>query len=129
MFVSSRVGWLCESEIIHRPMTSVLSSSARDAFVADLQAVVGDRCTTNATQLEHHSHGESWHAGGVPDVVVFPLTTDEVSAVVKVAARHHAAVVPFGIGSALEGHVNAIQGGVSVDLSRMNRVLRVSVDD
>ena len=110
-------------------MTSVLSPSTRDALVADLRALVGDRCTTNPTQLEHHSHGESWHAAGEPDAVVFPLTTDEVSTIVATAARHRAPVVPFGIGSALEGHVNAIHGGVSIDLSRMNRVVRVSVDD
>ncbi len=110
-------------------MTSVLSPSTRDALVADLRALVGDRCTTNPTQLEHHSHGESWHASGEPDAVVFPLTTDEVSAVLTTAARHRSPVVPFGIGSSLEGHVNAIRGGVSIDLSRMNRVLRVGVDD
>jgi D-lactate dehydrogenase (cytochrome) len=110
-------------------MASVLSSSVRDALVADLRALVGDRCTTNPTQLEHHSHGESWHAPGMPDAIVFPLTTQEVSAVVAAAGTHGAAVVPFGIGSALEGHVNAREGGVSIDLSRMNRVLRVSVDD
>ena len=110
-------------------MTSVLSPSTRDALVAELRALVGDRCTTNPTQLEHHSHGESWHGSGEPDAVVFPLTTDEVSAVVAAAARHRSPVVPFGIGSALEGHVNAIHGGVSIDLSRMNRVVRVSVDD
>ncbi len=110
-------------------MTSVLSPTTRTALVADLHALVGDRCTTNPTQLEHHSHGESWHASGAPDAVVFPLTTDEVSAVLTTAARHHSPVVPFGIGSALEGHVNAVLGGVSIDLSRMNRVLRVSVDD
>ena len=110
-------------------MTSVLSPVTRDALVADLHALLGDRCTTNATQLEHHSHCESWHPVGVPDAVVFPLTTDEVSAVVKTAATHKSPIVPFGIGSALEGHVNALQGGVSIDMSRMNRVLRVSVDD
>ena len=64
-----------------------------------------------------------------PDVVVYPLTTDEVSAVMKAAARHGAPVVPFGAGSSLEGHVNAVEGGVSIDLSRMNRVIRLSVDD
>ena len=110
-------------------MTSVLSPATRTALVAELQALMGDRCTTNPTQLEHHSHGESWHASGLPDAVVFPLTTDEVRAVLTAAARHRSPVVPFGIGSALEGHVNAIRGGVSIDLSRMNRVLRVSVDD
>jgi D-lactate dehydrogenase (cytochrome) len=99
------------------------------ALVADLRALLGDRCTTNASQLEVHSHGESWHAPGLPDAVVFPVSTEEVSAVMAIAARHSAAVIPFGIGSALEGHVNAIGGGISVDMSRMNRVLRVSVDD
>ena len=110
-------------------MASILTAAARDALVADLQTMLGDRCTTNPTQIEHHSHGESWHPSGDPDVVVFPLSTDEVSAIVSAAARHRAPVVPFGVGSALEGHVNAMAGGVSVDLSRMNRVLRVSVED
>ena len=110
-------------------MPSVLSDAARGALVADLQELLRDRCTTNPTQIEHHSHGESWHLPAPPDVVVFPLTTDEVSAIVRAAARHGAPVVPFGVGSALEGHVNAVCGGVSIDLSRMNRVLRVSVED
>ena len=110
-------------------MASVLSDSARTALVADLRTLLGDRCTTNPTQIEHHSHGESWHAPGAPDAVVFPLSTDEVSAIVQTASRHRAPVVPFGMGSSLEGHVNAIHGGISIDLSRMNHVLRVSVDD
>ena len=110
-------------------MPSVLSPPAREALVSDLRALVGDRCTTNPTQLEHHSHGESWHDHAAPDVVVFPTSTDDVSAIMKVAARHHAPVVPFGIGSSLEGHVNAFSGGVSVDFSRMTRVLAVNADD
>jgi D-lactate dehydrogenase (cytochrome) len=110
-------------------MPSTPAADARTALVADLQQLLGDRCSSNATQLEHHSHGESWHAPGQPDVVVFPLTTDEVSGIVRIAARHGAPVVPFGAGSSLEGHVNAVAGGVSIDLSRMNRVLRVSADD
>jgi D-lactate dehydrogenase (cytochrome) len=99
------------------------------ALVADLQTLLGDRCSTNPTQLEHHGHGESWHAPGQPDVVVFPVTTEEVSEVLRAAARHRAPVVPFGAGSSLEGHVNAIAGGISIDMSRMNRVVRVSADD
>ena len=91
--------------------------------------MLGDRCSTNPTQIEHHSHGESWHAAGEPDLVVFPVSTNEVSAVVRAAARHGAAVIPFGAGSSLEGHVNAVAGGISIDLSRMNRVVRVSADD
>jgi D-lactate dehydrogenase (cytochrome) len=110
-------------------MTATLSTSARDALVGDLVGLLGDRCTTNPTQIEHHSHGESWHTPAAPDVVVYPTSTEEVSAIVTMAARQGAAIVPFGVGSSLEGHVNAIVGGVSVDLSRMNRVLRVSADD
>ena len=102
---------------------------AADALTGELTALLGDRCSTNPTQREHHSHGESWHAPGEPDIVAFPTSTDEVSAIVRVAARHGAAIVPFGAGSSLEGHVNALSGGVSIDMSRMNRVLRVSADD
>src|SRR5688572_7258003 len=110
-------------------MPSSLAMNTRAALVDELQQLLGERCTTNPTQLEHHSHSESWHSPGAPDVVVFPLTTEEVSGIVKAAARHGAAVIPFGAGSSLEGHVNAVTGGVSIDLSRMNTVLRVNADD
>jgi len=110
-------------------MASVLTADGRTALVRDLVETLGDRCSTNETQLEHHGHGESWHAPGTPDAVVFPLSTEEVSALVRIAARHGAPVVPFGAGSSLEGHVNPIHGGVSIDLSRMNRLLRVSAED
>jgi D-lactate dehydrogenase (cytochrome) len=110
-------------------MLRALAPPAVDVLVADLRGLLGDRCSTNPTQIEHHSHSESWHTPAAPDVVVFPLSTEEVSAVVHTAARHGAPVVPFGVGSSLEGHVNALHGGVSIDLSRMNRVLRVSADD
>ena len=110
-------------------MPSRLTSESRSALLSDLRALLGDRCTTNASELEHHSHSESWHPAGVPDVVVYPLSTDEVSAIVRAAARAGAPIVPFGAGSSLEGHVNAVEGGVSIDLSRMTRVIRLSVDD
>ncbi len=110
-------------------MPSALTDERRAALVRDLCEILGDRCSTNATQLEHHGHGESWHAPGEPDVVAFALSTDEVSAIVRVAARHSVPVVPFGAGSSLEGHVNPVRGGISLDLSRMNRVLRVSAED
>ena len=100
-----------------------------EGLVTDLRALLGERVSTGAAQREHHSHGESWHTAAEPDVVVFPVTTEEVADVVRVAARHGAPVVPFGSGSSLEGHVSALSGGVSVDLTRMNRILRVGVDD
>jgi D-lactate dehydrogenase (cytochrome) len=108
---------------------SRLTPTSRTALIAELKALLGDRCTTNATELEHHSHSESWHPAGLPDVVVYPLSTEEVSGTLRAAARFGAPVVPFGAGSSLEGHVNAVEGGISIDLSRMNRVLRLSVED
>jgi D-lactate dehydrogenase (cytochrome) len=106
-----------------------VTASTRELLITELRALLGDRASTNPTQIEHHSHSESWHPAGAPDVVTFPISTAEVSQIVAAAARHGAPVVPFGAGSSLEGHVNALAGGVSIDLSRMNGILRVSPDD
>jgi D-lactate dehydrogenase (cytochrome) len=97
--------------------------------IDELRALLGDRLSTAEAVREHHSHGESWHAPGLPDAVAFPVSTDEVSRIVAICAEHRTPVVPFGMGSSLEGHVNAYAGGVSLDLTRMTRVLRLSADD
>jgi D-lactate dehydrogenase (cytochrome) len=94
-----------------------------------LKELLGDRVSTSESVREHHSHGESWHPPGLPDAVVFPTSTDEVSAIVRLCAQRGRPIVPFGMGSSLEGHVNAIHGGVSIDLTRMTRVLRLSPED
>jgi D-lactate dehydrogenase (cytochrome) len=94
-----------------------------------LRAIVGDRVTTSESVREHHSHGESWHPPGLPEAVVFPTSTAEVAATVTLCASLKKPVVPFGMGSSLEGHVNAIHGGVSIDLTRMTKVLRLSAED
>ena len=94
-----------------------------------LRGIVGDRVSTSDAVREHHSHGESWHAPGLPDFVVFPSSTDEVASIVRLCAEHKLPIVPFGMGSSLEGHVNAIKGGVSLDLTRMTKVLRLSPED
>ena len=98
-------------------------------MIEALRGILGDRVSVSDSVREHHSHGESWHAPGLPDAVVFPVSTEEVAAIVKVCAQHGRPVVPFGMGSSLEGHVNAIHGGVSIDLTRMTRVLRLSPED
>lgn len=64
-----------------------------------------------------------------PEAVCFPLTTEEVAAIIKLGQQYHTPLIPFGAGSSLEGHVFAARGGISVDLSRMNQILRVSPDD
>ncbi|MGH9385738.1 MAG: FAD-binding oxidoreductase [Vicinamibacterales bacterium] len=98
-------------------------------MIDELRRLLGDRVSVSDSVREHHSHGESWHPAGLPDVVVFPVSADEVSAIVALCAGQRTPVVPFGMGSSLEGHVNAIHGGVSIDLTRMTRVLRLSPED
>jgi len=99
------------------------------SVIGELRGILGDRVSTSDAVREHHSHGESWHAPGLPDVVVFPQSTEEVAGVVRVCAKHRRPIVPFGMGSSLEGHVNAIHGGVSIDMTRMTRVVRLSPED
>jgi D-lactate dehydrogenase (cytochrome) len=113
------------------PSISFPRPSAADiesAFL-DLQPLLGSRVTTSTVQREHHSHGESYHAPALPDIVCFPQSTLEVSAVMKVSAQHKIPVVPFGAGTSVEGHVNAMSGGIALDLREMNKILRISIED
>ncbi len=87
------------------------------------------RVTVGTTVLEHHSQDLSYHAGHLPDVVVFPETTREVSDVLAFADRTGTPVVPFGAGTSLEGHVIPVRGGISLDLTRMNRIVAVHAAD
>ena len=94
-----------------------------------LAARFGERFSTAQSIREQHGQDESWHAPAPPDAVVFPETTEEVAEIVRTCARHRVPVIPFGVGTSLEGHVAALHGGVCIDLSRMNRVLEVNADD
>jgi D-lactate dehydrogenase (cytochrome) len=97
--------------------------------IEELRQLLGTRAADSAAIREQHSHDESYHPPAAPDIVCFPRTTEEVSAIVKISARHKVPVIPFGAGTSLEGHVNAIRGGITIDLREMNRVLRVSAED
>ncbi len=94
-----------------------------------LRAQFGDRCSTVAAVREQHGRDESPFPVTPPDVVVFCESTDEAAFVVRQAAAHAVPVIPFGIGSSLEGQLLAVQGGVSIDLSRMTRIVRVHAED
>ena len=100
-----------------------------ERFLAALKAHFGDRFSIAAAVREHHGRDESPFPPTPPDAVVFAQSTDDVVALVKLCSDHRVPLIPFGVGSSLEGHLLAVEGGVSVDLSQMNRVLAVNPED
>tara|TARA_E500000331_G_scaffold6612_1_gene6401 strand:- start:72 stop:1457 length:1386 start_codon:yes stop_codon:yes gene_type:complete len=94
-----------------------------------LSQYFGDRLTTNQTVRDRHGTDESHHAPKAPDAVVFPETTDEVIEIVNVCRQHRTPIIPFGVGTSLEGHIAALRGGVCIDLGQMQAVLSVNVED
>jgi D-lactate dehydrogenase (cytochrome) len=94
-----------------------------------LRARFGERCNTTAAIREHHGKDESAFPIAPADAVVFPQTQDECVAIVKLCAEHQWNLIPYGVGTSLEGHVLAIHGGISVDMSRMNKLLAVRAED
>jgi len=104
-------------------------ANAIDDVIDRLRERFGARVSTAASVLEQHGKDESYHAPAPPDAVVFAQATDEVAEIVTLCAAHKVPVIAFGTGTSLEGHVAALQGGVCIDLSQMNRVLRVSPED
>jgi D-lactate dehydrogenase (cytochrome) len=101
----------------------------RDELITQLRGLLGDRVATGEAVRDHHSRGESHHHGVMPDAVIFPTSTAEVQQIVKACAAANCPMTPFGAGSSLEGHVVPLQGGITIDLSRMNRIVRLSVED
>ncbi|GMV60452.1 MAG: hypothetical protein AMXMBFR72_35400, partial [Betaproteobacteria bacterium] len=109
--------------------TTALRKPLPTAFLTALQAHFGERCSTAAAVREHHGRDESPFPPTPPDAVVFAQSTEDVAALVKLCADWRVPVIAFGVGSSLEGHLLAVAGGVSVDLSQMNKVLAVNPED
>src|SRR6476619_5643796 len=103
-----------------------VAPTACDAAIASLSELLGDRLSTAVSVREQHGHDASYHRCAPPDAVAFAESTEEVSEIVKVCASHKVPIIPFGSGSGLEGHVVALRGGVTIDLSRMNQIRPVS---
>jgi len=99
------------------------------SVVSELKALLGDRVSTSAAVREHHGKDESYFPYALPDVVVFLKTTEEVRDVVNICRAHRVPMIPYGVGTSLEGHILAVQGGVCMDLSQMNQVLAVHEAD
>lgn len=99
------------------------------AMLAALQQRFGGRCSTAMAVREQHGRDESPFDAPPPEVVVFCESTEDVADVVKLADQYAVPVIPFGVGSSLEGHLLAVQGGVSIDLGRMNKIVAVQPED
>ena len=89
----------------------------------------GERCGRSDALRQQHGHTTTWLTTQAPDAVIFPESTGEVVEIVRVCREHRVPVIPFGVGTSLEGHVNAPGGGISIDFARMNRVLSVHAED
>jgi len=99
------------------------------ALVEALKARFGERCSTALVVREQHGRDESVYSVPPPAAVVFAESTADVSAAIKLASEHNVPVIPFGVGSSLEGHLLAVQGGISIDVSRMNKILAINPED
>ena len=94
-----------------------------------LAARFGNKLVTSDAVRAQHANTTTWLVNEPPDAVVYAASAEDVQAIVAICAEHKVPVIPFGTGTSLEGHVNAPFGGVSIDLSEMNRVLAVHVED
>jgi D-lactate dehydrogenase (cytochrome) len=97
--------------------------------VTELNAAFGNRVVTSQAVCEQHGNTVTWIANQPPDAVVYPQNTEEVQQIVRICAANVVAVIPFGVGTSLEGHVNAPIGGVSIDFRDMNRIIAVHAED
>ncbi|GAB5375439.1 MAG: FAD-linked oxidase C-terminal domain-containing protein [Acuticoccus sp.] len=100
-----------------------------ETAVPILKQRFGERCQTGLAIRQQHAHTTTWLPNQAPDAVVFAHSTEDVQAVVEVCRDHAVPIVPFGVGTSLEGHVNAPAGGISVDFSEMADVLEVYDED
>jgi D-lactate dehydrogenase (cytochrome) len=117
----SAAGLATRPQVHRRPMPP--------AMLAALRARFGARCSTASAVREQHGRDESVYAATPPEAVVFCESTEDVADAVRLAAEHAVPVIPFGVGSSLEGHLLAVQGGVSLDLSRMSRIVQINAED
>jgi D-lactate dehydrogenase (cytochrome) len=105
------------------------SPQALQKLLARLAPHFGERLVTGAAVCEQHGHGEGMREAMPPDAVVFPLSNEEVALAVRACYEEDVPVIAFGTGTSLEGHVQALHGGLCIDLMRLNRVLEVSAAD
>ena len=102
---------------------------ALSSAIDELKSVLGERVSLSKSDLDIHGQSETYFPLTPPDAVVYPETTEEVQRIILICGEHGVPLIPWGTGTSLEGHSLAIQGGITVDFSRMNKVLRVDPED
>lgn len=100
-----------------------------EGCIANLKDRFGDQISTSESVLNHHGHDESWHETAPPDAIMFAEAPSDVALCAEVCSQYKVPIIPFGTGSSMEGNVNAIRGGVSINTSRMNTILTVNAAD
>ena len=109
--------------------TELLSRPVPQALLDALGARFGAQCSTALAVREQHGRDEGSIQAPPPAAVVFAESTQDVQDAVRLAARHAVPVIAYAAGSSLEGHLLAVQGGISIDVNRMHQVLRIDADD
>lgn len=100
-----------------------------ETAIARIRDLVGDRCTTSESVRGLHGQNEAYFPVTLPDAVAFPHSTAEVSEIVKICADEGCPIIPWGVGTSLEGHALAFNGGVTLDFTEMNKVLEIHAED
>jgi len=111
------------------PPSAYASPEDRGALFENLQSWLGNRFSQAPALREQHGHTLTWIENQPPEAVAFPHSTDEVVRIVKLCAAKRVPIVAFGAGTSLEGHLNAPYGGIALDFSHMDRILRVNIED
>ncbi len=104
-------------------------TGARAATLAALKLRFGPRYADGAALRAQHAHTTTWIPNQPPDAVIYPETTDEVIETVNLCRESRTPIIPFGVGTSLEGHLNAPFGGVCLDFARMKRIIAVNAED
>lgn len=106
----------------------IICQDARQGVIEALRARMGERLATGSALREQHSHGEGLPLSGLPDAVAFPIDNAEIAQIARLCSLARMPIVPFGAGTSLEGHVAALEGGICIDMTRMDAVLSLSTE-
>ena len=94
--------------------------------INEIKLIKDNQLSTNRNILEQHSRGEDYFLPQLPDAVFYAHSTNDVKDVVKICAKNKTPIIPFGSGTSLEGHILPVNGGISIDLSNMNKIIEVN---